>query len=77
MKRLNLTAKIFIALILGVIVGVFLHPFKENFYVNKYIVDFIFNFLGNGFIRAIKMVVVPLVFTSLVVGAAGIEDIRR
>lgn len=77
MKRLNLTAKIFIALILGVIVGVFLHPFKENFYVNKYIVDFIFNFLGNGFIRAIKMVVVPLVFTSLVVGAAGIEDIRK
>ena len=77
MKKLNLTLKIFIALILGIIGGLIIYPFKDNYIVRNYVIDFFFNFLGNGFIRAIRMVVVPLVFCSLTVGAAGIEDIRK
>ncbi|MGL6066293.1 MAG: dicarboxylate/amino acid:cation symporter [Cetobacterium sp.] len=77
MKKLSLTNKIFMALVLGVLSGLVLYPFKENELVKKYIIDFFFNFLGTGFIRAIRMIVVPLVFCSLTVGAAGIEDIKK
>ncbi|MGL4998663.1 MAG: dicarboxylate/amino acid:cation symporter [Cetobacterium sp.] len=77
MKKLSLTNKIFMALILGVLSGLLLYPFRENEIVKKYIIDFFFNFLGTGFIRAIRMIVVPLVFCSLTVGAAGIEDIKK
>ena len=52
-KKLNLTTKIFIALILGVITGLLLHPVKDNIFVDKYLLNFVFNILGNGFIRAI------------------------
>ncbi|WP_297597700.1 dicarboxylate/amino acid:cation symporter [uncultured Cetobacterium sp.] len=77
MKKVNLTSKIFLALILGVVSGLALHPFREAFFVKNYVIDFLFNFLGTGFIRAIRMIVVPLVFCSLTVGAAGIEDIKK
>lgn len=76
-KKMNLTTKIFIALILGVVTGLILHPMKENPMVEKYLLNFIFNFLGNGFVRAIRMVVVPLVLCSLVMGSAGIEDVTK
>ena len=76
-KKINLTTKIFIALILGITTGLVLHPIKDNPFVSKYIIDFVFNLLGNGFIRAIRMVVVPLVLCSLVVGSAGIEDVAK
>jgi Na+/H+-dicarboxylate symporter len=33
--------------------------------------------LGDLFLRLIRMVIVPLVFTSLVVGAAGVGDVRK
>ena len=76
-KKFNLTTKIFIALILGIVTGLILHPFKDNPIINNYVLNFVFNLLGNGFIRAIRMVVVPLVLCSLVVGSAGIEDVTK
>ena len=54
-----------------------LHPMKDNPFVSKYLLNFVFNLLGNGFVRAIRMVVVPLVLCSLVIGAAGIEDVTK
>ncbi len=76
-KKINLTTKIFIALILGVITGLIFHPMKDNIFVDRYLLNFIFTFLGNGFVRAIRMVVVPLVLCSLVMGSAGIEDVTK
>lgn len=77
MKKLSLTGRIFLALVLGAICGLILYPFNSTPFVKTYIIDFVFNFLGNGFIRAIRMIVVPLVFCSLTLGAAGIEDVRK
>ena len=48
MKKLSLTNKIFISLILGVISGLILYPFRNDLIVKKYIIDFFFNFLGTG-----------------------------
>lgn len=76
-SKMSLTTKIFAALVLGIITGLVVYPMKDSPFVSKYLIGFIFNFLGNGFIRAIRMVVIPLVFFSLVVGAAGIEDVAK
>lgn len=77
MKKLKMIHKIFIGLISGILVGALLYPFKETPIVSKYILGFIFQILGQGFLRLIKMIIVPLVFVSLVNGTAAMNDIKR
>lgn len=81
----GLSTKIFIGLLLGLFTGLILYTLKENFSDSKalmYIVDdvsinFIFTLIGGIFINAIKMMIVPLVFVSLTLGAASIGDIKK
>lgn len=69
MKKLGLAFQIILGLILGVIVGA---VFYGNSVVTSYLQPF-----GDIFIRLIKMIVVPIVFSSLVVGIAGVGDIKK
>lgn len=69
MKKLGLAIQILLGLILGIIVGA---VFYGNSVVGSYLQSF-----GDIFIRLIKMIVVPIVFSSLVVGVAGVGDIKR
>lgn len=74
-KKWSLTNKIFIGLIGGLILGIVFNLFVPRSYVRDTIfVDGIFNVIGNGFIRLMKMLVVPLVFCSLVCGSSAIGD---
>lgn len=74
-KKWSLTTKIFIGLIGGLILGIVFNLFVPRSYVRDTIfVDGIFNVIGNGFIRLMKMLVVPLVFCSLVCGSSAIGD---
>lgn len=76
-KKLGLTTKIFIGLIAGLILGVILNLAVPHSYVrDTVIVDGIFYVIGNGFIRLMKMLVVPLVFCSLVCGTSSIGDTK-
>ena len=50
---------------------------KENPIVSKYIVSGLFEFLGQGFLRLVKMIIVPLVFASLVTGTAAMNDVKK
>lgn len=76
-KKLGLTTQIFIGLIAGLIVGVIFNLLIPNSYVRDTIfVDGIFYVIGNGFIRLMKMLVVPLVFFSLIGGASSIGDTK-
>ncbi len=76
-KKLSLTSKIFIGLIAGVICGVIFNLFVPASYVrDTIIVDGICYVIGNGFIKLMKMLVVPLVFCSLVCGASAIGDTK-
>ena len=54
------------ALILGVAVGLFWGPGAESI-----------KWIGDFFIRAIRMLVVPLIFFSLVAGVAAIGDLKK
>lgn len=76
-KKMGLTTKIFAGLIGGLILGVILNLWVPNSYFRDTIlVDGIFYVVGNGFIRLMKMLVVPLVFCSLICGSAAIGDTK-
>ncbi len=64
----GLPMQILAGLILGIVVGMF---------VSADIAQTWFRPLGDLFIRLIRMVVVPLVFATLVAGAAGISDVSK
>ncbi|SHK46255.1 Na+/H+-dicarboxylate symporter [Hathewaya proteolytica DSM 3090] len=76
MKKLSSTSKILVSLILGIVFGLLCSNFvSQN--INEAIAKWALGPLGDMFLRAIKMVVVPLVFFSLVVGTASIGDIKK
>lgn len=76
-KKLGLTTKIFIGLLSGMVVGIIMNLFVPSSYVrDTVLVDGIFQVVGSGFIRLMKMLVVPLVFCSLVCGASAIGDTK-
>jgi len=70
MKKMQLTTKIFIGLALGIVLGIILQPNPDI--ANKFIKPF-----GTLFLNLIKLVIVPLVFSSLVVGACSMDDVRK
>lgn len=75
-KKLSLTTKVFVALILGIIFG-FMANIVFTKDINDELVKWVLGPLGNAFLRAIKMVVVPLVLFSLIVGTASIGDVKK
>ena len=78
LKSISLGNWMLIGMILGFIVGLILNFFVENpFIKNTILINNIFYLGGTGFIRLMKMLVVPLVFFSIVVGVASISDIKK
>ncbi|HEU5131402.1 MAG TPA: dicarboxylate/amino acid:cation symporter, partial [Pyrinomonadaceae bacterium] len=77
-KGLALHTKILIGLIVGVVAGVTVNRLLggDNTRV-AWVIDNITHPVGQLFLRLLLMIVVPLVFSSLVVGVAGIGDIRK
>lgn len=76
-KKLSLTTKILIALIVGLVVGLVVHPMANGTLRDVVLIDGLFTLLGQVFLRAIMMIVVPLVFISLVNGAASMGDVKK
>ncbi|KIL46793.1 dicarboxylate/amino acid:cation symporter [Jeotgalibacillus soli] len=70
--KLNLTAKILIALVIGIIVGLSLNIFAPNLFAPLDV--YLFTPLGQIFLNLITMIVVPIVFFSIVLGVAGLGD---
>lgn len=69
MKKFGLALQILVGLILGVAVGAL-------FYGNPAVATYLTP-IGDVFIRMIKMIVVPIVVSSLIVGIAGTGDMKR
>ena len=72
LPRIELYTKILIGLILGIIVGIIANKLGFVSFFTTYVKPF-----GTAFIRLISMIVVPLVFASLLVGTASLNDIRK
>ncbi|PYF82186.1 MULTISPECIES: dicarboxylate/amino acid:cation symporter [Marinomonas] len=76
---MNTTYKVLLGMVLGIIVGLVLNLTGLNAdgtWANSYLTDGMFKVVGTMFVNALKMLVVPLVFFSLVCGVCGIGDIR-
>lgn len=78
LKSISLSKWILIGMVSGALVGLFLNFYvTDPFIKDVVLLDNVFNLGGNGFIRLMKMLVVPLVFFSIVVGASSLSDIRK
>jgi len=66
MKRISLTAWIFIGMATGVVLGVAVPDFAKQLAP-----------VSNVFLRLIKCIVAPLLFSTLVVGIAGSGDMKK
>src|SRR6185503_5350669 len=77
-KGLPLHTRILIGLAVGVIAGLVVNKSLGGDHPKvAWVVDNITQPVGQLFLRSLLMIVVPLVFASLVVGVAGIGDIRK
>lgn len=77
-KKIGLTSKIFISLIVGMIFGIFLcYGVPSSHIKNDIIIKGVLYVVGQGFIKLMKMLVVPLVFCSLVCGSMAIGDTKK
>ncbi|MGF9908583.1 cation:dicarboxylate symporter family transporter [Brevibacillus fortis] len=69
MKRFGLAMQIVVGLILGILVGAI-------FYGNPAVATYL-QPIGDIFLRLIKMIVVPIVVATLIVGVAGVGDMKK
>ncbi len=69
--RIALVWQIMIGLLAGIAIGALLHRFPES---RPWLVDNVLQPAGDIFIKLMKMIVVPIVFSCMVVGIAGHGD---
>ena len=72
---MSLTAQIMLAMGAGAAVGLVLTRFTDVEWVNNYVIFGLLHVVGAIFIASLKMMVVPLVFVSLVVGVTALGNL--
>ncbi|MCF6206631.1 MAG: dicarboxylate/amino acid:cation symporter [Sulfurovum sp.] len=79
-KKMSLTTKVLVAMATGIVVGLVINLMgwnRSGSIVDTYLIGGLFHIVGTMFITALKMLVVPLVFFSLLSGVLGIGDIGK
>ena len=72
---MNLTVKILIGLFVGIVTGILFNVFAPELFES---VDmYFFGPIGTTFLNLIMMIVIPLVFFSIALGAAGMGDPKK
>lgn len=75
---MKLATRILMGLVVGIAVGLVFNIFVgADSSLVKNLLTFVISPVGDAFIRAIRMIVVPLVLASIVVGTASLGDIRK
>ncbi|MGE9551320.1 glutamate/aspartate:proton symporter GltP [Erwinia amylovora] len=72
--KFSLAWQIVTALVLGIIVGAILHNQPSD---REWLITNILSPAGDIFIHLIKMIVVPIVISTLIVGIAGVGDAKK
>ncbi|GGB22115.1 dicarboxylate/amino acid:cation symporter [Puia dinghuensis] len=74
MPKISLTGWIMIAMVAGVLLGLSIHYNSSAAAIDGFTT--VFGIVTDVFLRMIKMIIAPLVFSSLVVGIAKLGDIK-
>src|SRR5215469_7633157 len=85
MNRRPLYQQLYFWVLVGTLLGVFVGyfaPAKAPLKFHLFGADFTFaganlNFLSDGFIRLIRMMIAPIIFTTVVTGIAGMGNLKR
>lgn len=76
-KPIGLSTKIFISLLLGAVAGIAVnYGLPSGYFKDTILINGILYVIGNGFIRLMQMLVIPLVMCSLICGAMAIGDTK-
>jgi Na+/H+-dicarboxylate symporter len=78
MKKMSLTTKYIISMLVGIVIGLIINYSglnSEGSFINEYLILGLFTIIGKMFITLLKLLVVPLVLLSLISGVLGIGDI--
>ncbi|PJE80624.1 Proton/glutamate-aspartate symporter [invertebrate metagenome] len=74
--QLSLTAKVLIGMMVGLLIGLLSRSLFAGYpLLEDYLIDGLFHMVGQIFLTMLKMIVVPLVFTSIVCGTCSLKDI--
>lgn len=73
-KKMSLISKITIGFIIGIILGFIIGPMADTTPVIANYVLPTLGLIGRIFLALLKMLIVPLVFTSIIMGAASVGD---
>lgn len=77
-KKMSPTKKILLSMLIGLVVGVGLHYIiPDGFFKQSVLIDGVFYLFGQGFVRLLQMLVVPLVFFSIGTGVMQMRDISQ
>ena len=76
-KKRSLTTIILFSLFSGILCGLGINIFDTSGLLDQTFLQYVLRPVGQMFIEALKMLVVPLVFVSIVCGAASLGDIKR
>ena len=72
--KVSLAWQILLALVLGILLGSYLHYHSDS---REWLIANLLSPAGDIFIHLIKMIVVPIVISTLVVGIAGVGDAKQ
>jgi Na+/H+-dicarboxylate symporter len=74
MKKIGLTGWIMVAMAAGVLIGLIVHYQASKEYMERF--SSYVSVITEIFLRLIRMIIAPLVFSNLVVGIASLGDVR-
>ncbi len=74
MKKISLTGWILVAMLAGILVGLIIHFTASEHWAESF--SSRISIVTDIFLRLIKMIIAPLVFSTLVVGIAKLGDIK-
>ena len=75
-SQLSLTAKVLIGMVTGLAMALLMRTVAPgNAFIENYLIDGVFHVVGQVFLTVLRMIVVPLIFTSIVCGACSLKDI--
>ena len=73
--RLSLTTQIFVGMLVGVVIGFVVHRFDSSAELKAQVIAWI-NIVSRIFLNLIKVIIAPLIFSTLVVGIAGTGGVK-